>query len=774
VEHDDETLKKPDSFEESNVTVNIRPGRENKAAIDRSVVMIGIACGLIAVLAGAEPTGFFWADALYAIVAVTIVVVVGMRAQWWVIALHIAVASALAFSTAGVVVGGILYLFTLFYSSRTRSVPRVKAVVMGASVNLMFYSHWTGVFGASSFVGLATSAVFCVIIAKSESLEVKVARKKVIFVACIFLLSLLGLSIALLMVREPMTKGNRLAREGIAALNQGDISVAREKLDAAQVQLEEASGWFNSPLTYMARLVPVVSQHRDAAAQLSSSFSQSLQELSLGLSQFDLDKLRVVQGKLDLVAMGDLQEPVAQILTEVKDLRGELFAAQSPWLIGKIQDEFASLIEDLDQQIMRGENAQVALTLAPQLFGEDHPVTYFVALTTPVEARGHGGFMGNWIELSIDNGRIQVYEYGRATDLNEAGVRPRKITGPADWIQRYGAFGFTNATGGTVGEHPWQNITMSPHFPSTGQVISELYPQSGGTELDGVFAMDVQTLSVLLEFAGPVSVEGRQEPLTSANAVEFLLHDQYVEFTVDKRIDLLESVTRQAIDQILDGDLPPPNVLANRLGPMVSQGRLTGYSPNPDIEDLFSRIGMSGAMSCEKTADCFAVTVDNASGSKIDYYLDMKVKYSVELQRNSDVAQGTVDITASNSSPTTGLPDYIIGNMVGLPRGSNRMLISIHSRLGYVRSSDPGDGLRWWFSNEQGHNVSSVYVDVPPGQTIHLVVELGGSLDLSNGYTLTARNPAAVRPWATDIELIEDGKKTQLKNSAEAGHWLLP
>jgi uncharacterized protein YneR len=65
-------------------------------------------------------------------------------------------------------------------------------------------------------------------------------------------------------------------------------------------------------------------------------------------------------------------------------------------------------------------------------------------------------------------------------------------------------------------------------------------------------------------------------------------------------------------------------------------------------------------------------------------------------------------------------------------------------------------------------------VDVPPGETVDLTVELGGSLDLSNGYSLTVRNPAAVRPWNTRIELIEDGKKTQLNNSAEAGHWLLP
>lgn len=100
--------------------------------------MIGFIFGLLAVLAGAEPTGFFLADAFYSILCVTIVVFVGMRAQWWMIAIHIAIATALAFSTTGLVVGGCLYLVTFFYSSREGSSRLIKGIVIGGSVNLMF------------------------------------------------------------------------------------------------------------------------------------------------------------------------------------------------------------------------------------------------------------------------------------------------------------------------------------------------------------------------------------------------------------------------------------------------------------------------------------------------------------------------------------------------------------------------------------------------------------------------------------------------------------
>ena len=72
---------------------------QNNLNINRQVSIVGIIFGLLAVLAGAEPTGFVWADVLYSVVAVMTVVLIGSRAPWWVIALHIAVAAAMTFSS---------------------------------------------------------------------------------------------------------------------------------------------------------------------------------------------------------------------------------------------------------------------------------------------------------------------------------------------------------------------------------------------------------------------------------------------------------------------------------------------------------------------------------------------------------------------------------------------------------------------------------------------------------------------------------------------------
>jgi hypothetical protein len=741
---------------------------------DWQVSVTAMFFALCAVISGAKPTGVPLADITYVLLAVSAIVVISSRVHWWVISLYVAVSAVMAFSLVGIAVGLVLYLVTFLSASHGEASRWMKAVVIGISINLMFHSHLSSVFGLASFLGLASNGLLFYSGLKFAAISINATRKKMLVGLSVFATIFLGLFLALLLAKEPLRNGSHSVRAGIAAVNQGDLVVAREQLDAAQKQMETASRWLNSPLTFFAQAIPVVSQHRAAAAQLSASSSQSLQKLSIALSQFDLEKLRVVNGSLDLVAIQDLKEPLAQILEVMNDLRSELTAVQSPWLIGRIQDEFTELGDDLDEQLERGANAQLALDVAPKMLGRDNSVTYFIALTTPVESRGSGGFMGNWIELSVNAGQITVNKFGRSTDLNEAGSRPRSVTGPSDWLMRYGDFGFTNALGGNVGENPWQNITMSPHFPSTAQVISELYPQSGGTKLDGVFAMDVKTLSALLDFSGPVAIAGIDEPLTSANAVEFLLHDQYVKYAVDKRIDLLASVTRQALQQIMNGELPSPNIVANRLGPMVAEGRLTGYSPDEAIQDLFTRIGMSGSFACDKAADCFAVTVDNASGNKIDYFLHAKVDYSVAIESGSSEVVATAKISVTNSSPSKGLPDYVIGNMVGLPRGSNRMLLSIHSRLGLVQPLRSDDKVRWQLSTEQGHYVFSAYIDVPPGATRQITLDLGGDLNLSDGYSLEVFNPPAVHPWSLDIDLSRDGSKATLVNSDKPGTWIFP
>ena len=158
---------------------------------------------------------------------------------------------------------------------------------------------------------------------------------------------------------------------------------------------------------------------------------------------------------------------------------------------GPLSERLDDLDDDLAEYRPQLANVVQAIERVPALLGADGPRRYFVAFTTPAETRGLGGFMGNWIELTADDGRIRVSDSGRTRDLNLGGDEPRVDHGPRRLVGDVGPVRVRQrprrARPGAV---PWSNITISPQFPSTGQVIAELYPQSGGRAIDGVFALD--------------------------------------------------------------------------------------------------------------------------------------------------------------------------------------------------------------------------------------------------------------------------------------------
>ena len=115
--------------------------------------------------------------------------------------------------------------------------------------------------------------------------------------------------------------------------------------------------------------------------------------------------------------------------------------------------------------------------MLPGVLGGDGTRRYFVAFQTPAEQRAAGGIIGNYALIAFDDGAFALQQRGRDTDLNTWGdVAHRTLTGPAEYVRRYASFDPART---------WQNVTMSPDFPSVARVIEGLAPQSGVGPVDG-------------------------------------------------------------------------------------------------------------------------------------------------------------------------------------------------------------------------------------------------------------------------------------------------
>ena len=149
------------------------------------------------------------------------------------------------------------------------------------------------------------------------------------------------------------------------------------------------------------------------------------------------------------------------------------------------------------------------------MLGGEGARRYFISFVNPAEARFQGGFIGSYGVLLAEHGKVTLERSGPIEDLSDApGFDSRSLSGPALYLQRYGRFQPARFL---------QNLTASPDLPDNAAAIAKLYPQAGGTAVQGVISVDPEGLGALLKLTGPITVPGRTEPLTADTAAPYLL-----------------------------------------------------------------------------------------------------------------------------------------------------------------------------------------------------------------------------------------------------------
>ena len=675
---------------------------------ERGVLVVVVVTGLALAVLGLNPTGSTFADVVVLAIGGVAAVWCGASAPWWSIAALGALGTALAGSWVGAALGLLVVIDSVVAGRMGLATRFVRAGLIGGAMVSLALALEIGPWGVNAAIAIGAVVVIGAIgiLVRPEGRRVgliALAAFGAVAVASVVAAALVGQS-----ARADLVAGNSDARSGLRHLEAGDFDRAQESFTDAATSFDRAAGALGSPLVQPARLVPVVSQHVEAGAELSRAAFDAARTVERQLESIDVDALTINDGRIDLEAVRSLSGSMAELQLAIDDLDDAVTAARSGWLLDPVVRVLDDLTDDLERQRDRGEHVVAALEVAPEMLGGDGERVYLVMFTTPAEARGQGGFMGNWAELSIDDGRITMSEYGNDEELNEGGPRPRRLEhAPPDWIERYGQFGFVHDDG-NVGEVPWKNITMSPNFPATAQVAAELYPQSGGRPVDGVFALDVYALEALIGLVGPIEVDGAPRPLNGKNAAEFLLFEQYLTDDHGSRGDMLNAVTVAAVDRMLRTNPPDPLDLGKKMAPLVDERRVVAWSAHDAEQELFATLGLDGALR-SGVEQMVSVSLVNGGGSKIDSFLD----HDVEVVRGPDGLQLRLELV--NEAPAGGLPDFIIGNMVGLPTGTSRLWVTGYASVPITGATANGEPLDAGFSSEAGLAAVSAFVELGPG-----------------------------------------------------------
>ncbi len=386
---------------------------------DRVVVPIAVLAGVVAALGPARPTGSAVPDAVLVGVAVAVVTWAGSTARWWALVLLSVIATAISNSPALAVAGVLAAAGALWIGTQQRDLPIPRAAVVAVSLNVAVRSDIGGFLGLSALLTIGAATI--VGVSGLRRRRGRVRRGAVIAASAVGVLAVLAIvggGAAALGASGDLSDGNRLARDGISMLGDGEYAGAAERFDQAAEALSSSSAQLERPWAKPSAWIPVLAQQRSAAVDLAAVSASASADLAAALRVVDPEQLRLVGGRFDLDAIRLIEQPFATVQESIVELRDAIDRADSPWLVAPLADRLADLDGELSDNEERVDNAVNAVRLAPQLLGADGPRRYFVAFTTPAEARGMGGFMGNWAVLTASEGRIRISDFGRTRDLN--------------------------------------------------------------------------------------------------------------------------------------------------------------------------------------------------------------------------------------------------------------------------------------------------------------------------------------------------------------------
>lgn len=561
-------------------------------------------------------------------------------------------------------------------------------------------------------------------------------RRIAFVVGALVVVAGVGLGFAALEARSQMLNAVASARAGFDAVRGGHQQDAISKLELAQHEFGAAADTFSSPIAKPARAVPILGPQARTAEIMARTGTNLSGTAAVAAQSARYDDLKASGGQVNLALLASMVAPVQQTSDALAAAQSQLAEAGSVWLVPPLAGPLHDFQRQVDDALPQARLAADGVRFVPALLGANGPRRYFIAFGTPSETRYLGGFIGSYGELTAVNGKVSLVKSGSIQELsNRPGAEARQLTGLSQFLARYGKYQPARYL---------QNMSASPDFPTVAEVARQLYPQAGGTKIDGVIYVDPYGLAALLKLTGPVAVPGLNEPLTADNAADFLLRRQYIDFPdANERSDFLVHATAATFDALTTRQLPGPQKIGDALAGMAEQRRLMFTAFDQTDRTFLDELGVTGAFpaapSANPNTDFFSLRTSNDGANKIDAYLQRSVDYNVRF----DPSAGAVDVTATvklrNNAPASGLPDYVIGNSRGglpsLPKGTNVLDFSAYTALPMLSATLDGAPLSLQNETELGHHVYTGQVSIPAQSEVTVELHLRGVIS-SNAYRL--------------------------------------
>lgn len=400
---------------------------------------------------------------------------------------------------------------------------------------------------------------------------------------------------------------------------------AQKDLFSAQQAIDSLAGKSLKWLSFLPGIKKLNDQENVllAAKNISSAGHGLLASLSdLGLDQLDiLSRQNQNRSLTDVLEL--FKNSLSDSLQKLEQAQNNLAEVSLSSLPASLGVGFLNLKSQLQDGLGGFSDLPFLIENLQQILGQQRSKKYLVIFQNNSEMRATGGFIGSYAILDIFQGEIQNLFIDNV--FNPDGQLQEKIM-PPEPIQKISA------------NWSMHDANWFADFPTSAKKVAEFYEATGGSTVDGVFALTPQVLERLLEITGPIYSPKYGIEINDQNFISNIQYKVEEDFNKEENRPkkILADLAPMIFDRLGEKIKREPTNIAAALMQSLTNKDMLFYFKDEQLQDFVQKQGWAGQL--KNTSGDFLMFVNsNINGYKTDYVIDQTINHHVRISPSGEV-----------------------------------------------------------------------------------------------------------------------------------------
>jgi len=313
----------------------------------------------------------------------------------------------------------------------------------------------------------------------------------------------------------------------------------------------------------------------------------------------------------------------------------------------------------------------------PQLIGLQGKKTYLMVLQNNLELWPTGGRIGAYAILNFNDGKLTDYEF---QDVSSVDDQLRGKVEPPSGIKKY------------LGQENWylKEANWEPDFSFSGERIAWFFEKETGRGIDGVIAVNYQTIKDILGLTGEIEASFLPGKVNQQNLFEKVAYYSSAgEFPgVLRKTDFFAEFGKLVMEKVKKDNYLQKTTFLKILSDSLEKKDLLLFFYDPPLASLIKSLNWDGSLlpdfPCENLVsaclkDYLSFNETNLSGNRANFFLKRNLRHDVVLKETGQFDH-SLKIDYQNLSLTETWPQgrYLAYLRVFLPTGSELKSILVN------------------------------------------------------------------------------------------------